>query len=246
MDGYGLYQSGSPETDFNMQLNAYCPVSPGSSTFAWYTLGTVLLSNGTAAGDFTDWSYAGDNYCYPGMFTAYHMGAPGLPNTSSSTGPNFYYNMELYFWTGNYNSYAAAEASKTTGVYAGDSGVFSQYVPFDNAGPPPIPEDLFDMPATIMYQVPVLIPGDANGDGKVDINDLTIVLANYNQTGTVWSQGEFTGDGKVDINDLTIVLAHYGDTSGAAPAAVPEPASVVLLACCGLAALAMGIRRRRT
>ena len=28
-----------------------------------------------------------------------------------------------------------------------------------------------------------VLPGDANGDGKVDINDLTIVLAHYNQTG---------------------------------------------------------------
>ena len=54
------------------------------------------------------------------------------------------------------------------------------------------------------------LPGDANHDGKVDINDLTIVLAHYGQTGTTWSQGEFTGDGTVDINDLTIVLAHYG------------------------------------
>ena len=27
------------------------------------------------------------------------------------------------------------------------------------------------------------LPGDANLDGKVDINDLTIVLANYGQTG---------------------------------------------------------------
>ena len=55
------------------------------------------------------------------------------------------------------------------------------------------------------------MPGDANVDGKVDINDLTIVLANYNQTGMTWAQGEFTGDGTVDINDLTIVLANYND-----------------------------------
>ena len=59
------------------------------------------------------------------------------------------------------------------------------------------------------------IPGDANLDGKVDINDLTVVLANYNQTGMSWSQGEFTGDGTVDINDLTIVLAHYNQSFGA-------------------------------
>ena len=31
--------------------------------------------------------------------------------------------------------------------------------------------------------VETVLPGDANLDGKVDINDLTIVLAHYNQTG---------------------------------------------------------------
>ena len=68
-------------------------------------------------------------------------------------------------------------------------------------------------------------PGDANLDGKVDINDLTIVLAHYGQTGTTWTDGEFTGDGKVDINDLTIVLAHYNETLGssAGPAWPPCP-----------------------
>ena len=72
-----------------------------------------------------------------------------------------------------------------------------------------------------------LLPGDANGDGKVDINDLTVVLAHYGQTGMAWAQGEFTGDGTVDINDLTIVLAHYGQSFGSSSAgglsAVPEP-----------------------
>ena len=72
------------------------------------------------------------------------------------------------------------------------------------------------------------LPGDANGDGKVDINDLTIVLTNYDQTGMTWSQGDFNGDGKVDINDLTIVLTNYGTTSGTGLAAVPEPSCVVL------------------
>ena len=47
------------------------------------------------------------------------------------------------------------------------------------------------------------LPGDANGDGRVDINDLTIVLSHFGQTGMTWTQGEFTGDGTVDINDLT-------------------------------------------
>ena len=84
------------------------------------------------------------------------------------------------------------------------------------------------------YLLMPAISGDANLDGRVDINDLTIVLAHYGQTGTTWGQGEFTGDGTVDINDLTIVLANYGNTDSvgaSAPgiAAAPEPASLVLL-----------------
>ena len=57
------------------------------------------------------------------------------------------------------------------------------------------------------FELKAVLPGDANGDGKVDINDLTIVLARYGQTGMTWTQGDFNNDGKVDINDLTIVLA---------------------------------------
>ena len=76
----------------------------------------------------------------------------------------------------------------------------------------------------------VALPGDANCDGKVDVNDLTIVLAHFGQTGMTWSQGEFTGDGTVDINDLTIVLANYNQTAGAGVAAVPEPGPLAILA----------------
>jgi probable HAF family extracellular repeat protein len=92
-----------------------------------------------------------------------------------------------------------------------------------------------------------VLPGDANEDGKVDINDLTIVLTNYGQTGASWNTGDFIGDGTVDINDLTIVLTNYGDTSGssaAGMAAVPEPASLVLLVVCGVF-VALGLARRR-
>jgi T5SS/PEP-CTERM-associated repeat protein len=87
-----------------------------------------------------------------------------------------------------------------------------------------------------------VLPGDANLDGRVDINDLTIVLTNYGRTGMTWTQGAMDGDptGTVDINDLTIVLTDYGHTVGssAGPAlsAVPEPASLLLLAA-GLAGL---------
>ncbi len=93
------------------------------------------------------------------------------------------------------------------------------------------------------------LPGDANLDGKVDINDLTIVLAHYNQTGMTWGQGEFTGSGTVDINDLTVVLAHYDQTQSASAgnglSAVPEPGALALLAAGVLGPLASAWRKRR-
>ncbi len=96
--------------------------------------------------------------------------------------------------------------------------------------------------------VRVTLPGDANLDGRVDINDLTIVLAHYNQTGMSWSTGEFTGSGTVDINDLTIVLANYNQSLGssaAETAPVPEPSTFALGAFAGLVLAAVaGLRRR--
>jgi hypothetical protein len=95
------------------------------------------------------------------------------------------------------------------------------------------------------------LAGDANGDGRVDINDLTIVLADYNESGWTWSHGAMDGDptGTVDINDLTIVLANYNQTFGASAAgiqAVPEPSCVVLLAIGAIGLLAFAWRRRAT
>jgi probable HAF family extracellular repeat protein len=103
------------------------------------------------------------------------------------------------------------------------------------------------MQAFVIY-APTL--GDANLDNRVDVNDLTIVLANYDRSGMAWTQGEFTGHGTVDINDLTIVLAHYGQTLGAAGgagfSAVPEPGSLLLvILAAGAAGLLACVWRRR-
>jgi hypothetical protein len=52
------------------------------------------------------------------------------------------------------------------------------------------------------------IAGDANLDGKVDINDLDRVFSDYYTDGD-WADGDFNYDGLVDINDLDIVFSNY-------------------------------------
>ena len=102
------------------------------------------------------------------------------------------------------------------------------------------------VPYVVGFRVAAIarLAGDANGDGRVDINDLNRVLANYDQTGMTWNQCDFNGDGRVDINDLNVVLTNYDKTNGAGITAVPEPRALALLAA-GLAGLAAYMWHKR-
>ena len=78
------------------------------------------------------------------------------------------------------------------------------------------------------------VAGDANGDGKVDGSDVTIVAGNWQHgvTGTAdatWAMGDFNGDGKVDGSDVTILAGNwqYGVTSETN--SVPEPGTLALI-----------------
>lgn len=53
--------------------------------------------------------------------------------------------------------------------------------------------------------------GDINGDGIVDLSDLTISLAHFGITaGATLEDGDLDGDGDVDLADLATILGHYG------------------------------------
>jgi hypothetical protein len=52
-------------------------------------------------------------------------------------------------------------------------------------------------------------PGDVNSDGRVDLQDLSILLTHYAQSASS-SQGDLSGDNLVTLVDLSILLSHYG------------------------------------
>ena len=95
--------------------------------------------------------------------------------------------------------------------------------------------------------MPPLIPGDANGDGMVDVADLGVVGANFNQIDTTFNQGNFNDDDITDVADLGILGANWTAAQGlsftqnlhavGAMMVVPEPTTTAIfifgLACLG-------------
>ena len=70
------------------------------------------------------------------------------------------------------------------------------------------------------------VPSDLTGDGYVDFEDLTVLLANWNTDGK-WADGDLSGTfdtaGIINFQDLTVLLSDWTEPGGAAS---PEATSV--------------------
>jgi len=96
----------------------------------------------------------------------------------------------------------------------------------------------------LLGEVAGLLAGDFDGSGFVGIDDLNILLANWNTTVTAGdlTVGDADGSGFIGVDDLNILLANWN--AGTLPplgSVIPEPGSLVLLSLGGFAVLS---RRR--
>ncbi len=96
---------------------------------------------------------------------------------------------------------------------------------------------------TLMGEVlAIALPGDYNGDGAVDAADYVVWRATYGQSVPAYGGADGDGDEIIGDGDYTVWVQNFGASgagSGPGLAAVPEPATLSLLAM-GLLMIAVG------
>ncbi len=84
----------------------------------------------------------------------------------------------------------------------------AKYPSGTNPTPPPTPPVPNPTPTPNPNPTPAK-PSDLNGDSRVNITDLSILLSNWNKPNATKAQGDLNGDAKVNITDLSILLKDW-------------------------------------
>jgi hypothetical protein len=64
----------------------------------------------------------------------------------------------------------------------------------------------------INWQAPIIPTVDFNGDSRVDIEDLTLLIEHWGENEPAYDMGPMPwGDGIVDVNDLEVFMSHWGE-----------------------------------
>jgi hypothetical protein len=87
-------------------------------------------------------------------------------------------------------------------------------------------------------------PGDINGDGDVDRDDVAIVATNFGLTAASAAQGDLSGDMKVGLADLARVQMNLDPAAAIGASAVPEPGTLGLAISLAAAAVLLAVYRR--
>ncbi len=126
-------------------------------------------------------------------------------------------NYTVYRSTTSTGTYAALPGGTTTAQTLVDGSLtpsttyWYKILATDNAGNP---SALSASISATTAAAPALIPGDVDGNGVVDLLDLSGLLAHWNQS---YPAADFknsgTSAGRIDIYDLSILLSNYGRVS---------------------------------
>lgn len=74
------------------------------------------------------------------------------------------------------------------------------------------------------------LPGDIDGNGRVDDADLVVLQTNLGMSPAGWEHGDFDGDGVVSLYDAYLLFRHYESSAAlTAVSMIPEPAGVLVL-----------------
>ena len=111
-------------------------------------------------------------------------------------------------WNGQgINSSTAAASGGATAVGYAESGQIFTAFPATFAGQP------VDATAILLKYT---FYGDANLDGRVNLQDFNRLAGNFGQSPRRWSQGDFSYDGRVNLTDFNLLASRFGAVVGQA------------------------------